>query len=123
MTRQKKHEKEWKRPDLLRVEHKKSEKAYKWARSDNVERLKEEGWTPSQDLHLKTDSVEADGARMDSTLQRRELILMEMPAEMADSRRTYWQRKGEEQLKAIRERYQEEAERRGFKVHQHFDRR
>lgn len=123
MTKAKKTKAHWERPDLLRVEEKRPEMAYKWARKDNVERLTEEGWSPSQDPKLKTDRVEGDGSRLDSTLQRRELVLMEMPAEKAEARRAYWRNKGEEQLKAIRERYQEEAERRGFKAHQHFDRR
>lgn len=123
MTKAEKKKAHWERPDLLRVEAKKPETAYKWAREDNVERLQDEGWLSSQDSGLKTDRVEGDGARLDSTIRRRELVLMEMPAEKAEARRAYWQTKGEEQLKAIRERYQEEAERRGFKVHQHFDRR
>ncbi len=123
MTRAKKTDAHWERPDLLRVESKRPEKEYKWAREDNVERLQDEGWKTSQDPRLKTDRVEGDGAQLDTTVRRRELVLMEMPAEKAAARRTYWRTKGEEQLKAIRERFQEEAERRGFAVHQHFERR
>lgn len=123
MTKAKKAKAEWVRPDLLRVEEKRPEVAYKWAREDNVERLKEEGWVASEDSRLATERVEGDGAKLDSTIRRRELVLMEMPAEMAEARQTYWRSKAEEQAKAIRERYLEEAERRGFPVHQHFDRR
>lgn len=123
MTKTKKAKAEWARPDLLRVEEKRPEAAYKWAREDNVERLKEEGWVASQDARLTTDRLEGDGAKLDSNIRRRELVLMEMPVEMAEARQTYWRSKAEEQAKAIRERYLEEAERRGFPVHQHFDRR
>jgi hypothetical protein len=123
VTEERRTEAKWSRPDLLRVEDKKQGRAYKWAREDNVDRLREEGWEVCQDTGLRIDQVEGDGTSVDTTIRRRELVLMEMPEELAESRREHYRRKAEEQLQAIRERYQEEAERQRFRIHQRYERR
>ncbi len=64
----------------------------RWCRKDDYEKKLEEGWTPVISKHpssVNPGKTLIDGTPLDNTVQKRELILMEMSNEMVESRRKY----------------------------------
>lgn len=64
----------------------------RWCRKEDYEKKLEEGWIPVKSKHpssVNPGKTMIDGTPLDSTVQKRELILMEMPMEMAESRKKY----------------------------------
>lgn len=88
---------------------------YRWASKNQVGRIQKlisEGWEIDTELSKKLSTslpkTVIDGSPLDGTVQRRELIVMRIPDEMAVARRAYYAQKAagavaqnEAQLKAV----------------------
>lgn len=73
---------------------------YRWASKNQVGRIQKlisEGWEIDTELSKKLSTAIPktiiDGSPLDGTVQRRELIVMRIPDEMADARRAYYAQK------------------------------
>lgn len=63
----------------------------KWVREDQVDRFRAEGWITHESDHSKsTPSTIVDGSPIDSTVHKRELVLMKIPEARAKARDTYY---------------------------------
>ena len=85
-----------------------------WAdKSDQgrIEEMEAEGWVVDCKAPTRTEHPETikDGRNLDSTVQRRELILMKMPKEVAEARRKYFEEKNNSALKASVDHYRNQV--------------
>ena len=64
-------------------------KRLKWVRQDLIERFKAEGWIISNSI-TKTAGTIIDGSPLTSTVQKRELVLMEISEARAKARDKYY---------------------------------
>ena len=63
----------------------------KWVRTDIVDRFKAEGWRLVANVEaVKTPKTIIDGAPLDTSVQKRELVLMELPETRAKARDAYY---------------------------------
>lgn len=65
----------------------------KWVRRDLIDRFKAEGWklcSSNDKVADKTPSTIIDGTPIDSSVQKRELVLMEITEALAKSRDAYY---------------------------------
>ena len=67
----------------------------RWVNKNNVEKKSYEGWHVANKKDYKglKDVIIGEEGQMDSTIRRRELVLMEMPEEMAAQRDAYFEEK------------------------------
>ena len=68
---------------------------YKWAHKEKpgrIEQLKDEGWIIDTDVSKRGEvpSEKSDGDGIDSTTQKRELILMKLPKHLAKQRSEFY---------------------------------
>lgn len=76
---------------------------YRWASKRSVGRIQKliaEGWEIDKEISSKLEgslpSTMEDGSSLDGTVQRRELVVMRLPREMADARNAYYQKRAGE---------------------------
>lgn len=61
----------------------------KWVRVDLIDRFLAEGWSKVTD-NVKTEKTDIDGSQLGTTVQKRELVLMEISEARAKSRDAYY---------------------------------
>lgn len=83
----------WKPVFLLNITLKDKGMRFKWCSKDHFEKRKLEGWLPVsyKELEIGTSITMRDGESLDTTVQRRNLILCKMSVERAESRRKYFE--------------------------------
>ena len=98
-------------PDYLRLAKKNPGFRCKWVRQDNVERMTYQGWSlcKPKDYGVLTDRTISDATPISDRIQRRELILMEIPEEMAEQREAYIENKNSAALKSANDRAKQKA--------------
>jgi len=81
--------------DLLRLKKKRQGFVPRWTTKDLLERKLDQGWTVAdrKDYGGTTDKLPGEEGKMDSTILRRELILIEMPDELAGQRKAFFENK------------------------------
>ncbi len=106
----------WKPASFLKVERKylKSGFRQRWLRKDNLEKGMAEGWMPVQEQKGKSDVVAPektmiDGTQVDTTVQRRTLILCEIPEEIALSRERFFSKLTDTGIDEMKYRLQDET--------------
>jgi hypothetical protein len=62
----------------------------KWVRVDLVDRFLAEGWKLVASEDDKTPRTDIDGSQLDTSVRKRELVLMEIPEAVAKSRESYY---------------------------------
>lgn len=90
------------------VKAKYSGKRLRWVRKTDLDRKTAEGWTPIKE----SDSIKRtiiDGTQMDSTIQKRELILCEMPEDLAKARDAFFAEKTNSALQGSVDEYKRKA--------------
>ena len=99
-------------PDYLRLTRKNPGFRCKWVRQDNVERMLYQGWTvcDPKDYGALTDKNIQDVVPINNRIQRRELILMEIPEEMAEQREAYLERQNSAALVSANSRAKQKAQ-------------
>lgn len=67
----------------------------RWVSPDMYQRRKEQGWVDAERKHYKGvgETVVGEEGELGTTIKRRELILMEMPVELAKQREKYYAEK------------------------------
>lgn len=79
----------------------------RWVRNDeaNIQKKMAEGWVainkvtaPGANLDRKMTSAVQDGVQMTSSIQYRELVAMELPAELKEARDEYYKQRTAEQI-------------------------
>ena len=83
-------------------------KRLRWVRKSDLDRKTAEGWTPIKESDTLKRTV-IDGAQLDSTLQKRELILCMMDEELAKSRDAYYASKTKGALQSSVDEYKQKA--------------
>lgn len=83
----------WKPVFLLNITLKDKGMRFKWCSKDLFEKRKLEGWIPVsyKELEIGSSITMRDGESLDTTVQRRNLILCKMPVERVESRRKYFE--------------------------------
>ena len=84
----------WKPASLLTVTGKDPNFTYRWVNKADLEKKTLEGWEVVKTSSGKTEGPAptlADGKALDSTVQKRELILCRMPKTMAESRKKHFE--------------------------------
>lgn len=117
----------WRPATLLDVTNKKDGLSYRWIRANdeqNVQKKLVEGWRP---VNNETGGVaemanihdsQRIGASMESCPRVGEMRLFAMPQELADARKDYYQKKTDEQVRAVKKKAQTDMSSvRGAKVH------
>lgn len=86
--------KPWEPASVLTVDRKDPNYRYRWCRKDILDKKLSEGWEVVKGTAKSTEASKCvtlmDGTTLDSTVQKRELILCRMPEEMAVSRAKYY---------------------------------
>lgn len=100
---------EWQPPNALRVDDKDPSKAYRWVDKDKIEQKKYQGWNPVDEGKVKYAGP--DGQQADGRVHYRELILCDMPKEMAESRNRYYQERANRAVSAQDRKFEEQARR------------
>jgi len=93
-------------PDAIKAKY--SGKRLRWIRKTDLDRKMAEGWEPVQGQD-KTERTVIDGAQADSKIIKRELILCNMPEEMAKSRDAYYAEKTNSALESSVDEYKRKA--------------
>ena len=83
---------------------------YRWCdknKAGNIQKKLSEGWEVDKEISRKLTAIATrtinDGSPLDGTAQVRELVVMKMPKEMADSRNRYYQDRANMATKAAQE--------------------
>lgn len=82
----------WNPVSLLKVVLKNKGMSARWCRKDILEKRRLEGWIPVsyKDLEAESSLTMQDGESLDTTVQRRGLILCKMPKERIEARNQYY---------------------------------
>ncbi len=86
----------------------------RWVVKDQLEKKKEEGWTPvvrtgGRANALAPEKTVIDGTQIDTTVQKRTLILCEMPEETAKAREEFFAKLTEDSVEAMKNKFVEET--------------
>ena len=109
----------WKPASLLNVSNKVAGRRYRWIRKADLERKLLEGWQIVDKNSGASGPAPtlADGKGLDSTIQKRELILCWMPEEMAKSRNKYFDSKADDIENAAVDELRESAKETGAETY------
>lgn len=90
----KKGAKSWRPSGLLPVSGKDPNFVYRWVRKRTLDKKVDEGWifVPKGEVNAPMTTV-MDGKSSDSTIQKRELILMKLPKHMNEERKEYYRKR------------------------------
>ncbi|MBT9167527.1 MAG: hypothetical protein DDT19_00865 [Syntrophomonadaceae bacterium] len=102
----------WKPASYLKVSDKYRKPGYRlrWVNKDILEKRAEEGWTPVSKVSGASDKIAPektiiDGKQIDTTVQKRTLILCEMPEEVAQARDKFYADLTDSGIEAMKSRY------------------
>lgn len=100
----------WKR-DHLRLQYKRQGFRPRWVSERNIDKNLDLGWTFADRRHYRglTDKPIQDGAQLDSRIKKRELILMEIPEELAKKREEYYSAKADKAEHSIKQRHEKDV--------------
>jgi hypothetical protein len=105
---------DWSRPKPLQVENTDPSKAYRWVNKDKMEERSREGWTTVRDDSVRHNNP--DGSSNGVTKEYREMILCEMPKEVADARNKYYVEKARQAADSPERLYHQQARRLGIRT-------
>ena len=101
------------RPASILTAFKKAGMRPRWVRKDLLEKRVEEGWQPRMsDSRNRVESPEktiVDGIPLGNYVTKRNMVLCDMPEEMARSRESYFKRINDEGLKAQKQQFVSET--------------
>lgn len=102
--------KNW-QPNLLRTVKTRPGFRMKWVAHDRVEKHEQMGWAVARKEHYSdvSDALPSDGSQLDSTIRRRELVLMEIPEEDAQRRAAHYEGMNARQEQDAKKRVKEAA--------------
>jgi hypothetical protein len=105
---------DWSRPKPLQVENADPSKAYRWVNKDRFEERKREGWDVVRDERVKHSNPE--GSSNGVTKEYREMILCEMPRQVADARNKYYVEKARQAADSPERLFHQQARRLGIRT-------
>ena len=111
----------WKPASLLTVTNKDANFTYRWIRKENLEKALLEGWalvrTVSSSKEGGPKPTLVDGSSLDSTIQKRNLILVRMPKTMAQDRNDFYAKKSRDLVDATQQDFNKDAKDAGANVY------
>lgn len=103
----------WKPASYLNVPSKYRKPGFRlrWVRKDDLDKKIEEGWTPvvGSTNKIAPEKTIIDGTQLDTTVQKRTLILCEMPEEIAKAREAFFAKLTDESLTRMKDDYVEDT--------------
>lgn len=106
----------WKPASFLKVDERYHKPGFRqrWIRKDNLDKAMVEGWTPVTKLKGISNAVAPektliDGSQIDTTVQKRTLILCEMPEEIALARQEFFDKLTNSGLETMKENFTKET--------------
>lgn len=112
----------WKPASVTDVTHKDPDSRYRWVNkdSDNLAKKQAEGWNF---VDAKTDGSQTsaprieDGNSMTSVVEKRDVVLMKIPEEVAQGRDAYMNNKADKRISGLTAHIKEDLDKEGADMH------